>query len=741
MLTFPEDENTEQEPPETPAPLFAARALKSALFGTPGFVDDTMHDGGTDTEKAGSTDTRQLLSRSVSPTKPQGILLTPGTATSRRKTVSFGNEVLDNAIKLSSNVENGGIGQDSKLEPSSRTSRKTSLTKTLENAREIKSGTSELEKPKRLSETQPLLDLGSRPGDGGKSISSGKASNSGNNNQEIVKEFHADDDGDMTVDLNHPHSQSGKHWKTKHEQYQEDARTEMAKLVKYKHLAKTYAKKKDAEAMELAAQLKVEQRRVQTMEEQISRLSSQITSTCLDGMRDDSPELIRELARQTALAVQYRAQVEEFRAAVEGNEELANGSSGKRLASPRTAQTLLDTHCELKKAREQLIEINALRDEMDHMRQTLSTAEKNNLKLREENTKLAQDLLHADYRLEKQNEKAEKRRTCFEEQSRRKDEAYQSLQKDYDHLKEQAKVQRREAERLLKKRHDQLVALRKELASMKGVGAAVKDLEITIGRQAAEHDRLVSGHLEEIERLKGLATQHERVRSNQEAHSVAGEEDTSKVQQHRRPKTVDDTVKARESVLSIANPSISRPSKSRAPPQNSRNTPSGSPVTKRRPSQPALAVINNNASSERLAFKKSDLVQSTPHAEKYSNVLLEELELNLPSPEPSLPSISTRALHERSRPISPRPSMFNIDSSPPKAAMIRPRDEHHSSQRSNGELADRRHNSRQVSLESSRIRDALPPARAAAAKARLEQRNADKKRVQALGIDKENVGE
>ena len=46
--------------------------------------------------------------------------------------------------------------------------------------------------------------------------------------------------------------------------------------------------------------------------------------------------------------------------------------------------------------------------------------------------------------------------------------------------------------------------------------------------------------------------------------------------------------------------------------------------------------------------------------------------------------------------------------------------------------------SRLRDLETSRTRSPLPPERVAAAKARLEQKNAEKRRAQAVGSDKEN---
>jgi hypothetical protein len=90
--------------------------------------------------------------------------------------------------------------------------------------------------------------------------------------------------------------------------------------------------------------------------------------------------------------------------------------------------------------------------------------------------------------------------------------------------------------------------------------------------------------------------------------------------------------------------------------------------------------------------------------------------------------------------------MFNIPSSPPKAAVVRSQTSSElSRQRSNNDLAARRlatlTSSRVSSLDGSKQRVALPPERAAAARARLERKNAEKKRLEELGGErnKENM--
>ena len=113
------DATTATEPPATPAPLFAVRAFRSALFGAPGEAH-LNEVGGVRTGRAtagslaASAEDVVVPSEDVilnptavvprhdlkpvdsqrqshpSPAKPTGILLTPGLGASRRKRVSFG---------------------------------------------------------------------------------------------------------------------------------------------------------------------------------------------------------------------------------------------------------------------------------------------------------------------------------------------------------------------------------------------------------------------------------------------------------------------------------------------------------------------------------------------------------------------------------------------------------------------------------------------------------------------------
>jgi hypothetical protein len=697
--------------------------------------------------KTGNTGNAQC--GSMSPTKLPGILLTPGTATTRRKTVSFGTEVSNNDDQDAARdvaQKNKQNLSTQKQESSYKASRKTPLTRTLELARETKARNSGFEVNRGSLRSQQLIDLGQDiqdvEGETTKQPSTTKTGTSQASNQELLQELISGDefDGDMTMDLNEPHSQSGKYWKSEYEQYHEQAKAEMQKLLKYKQLAKSYAKKKDAETLVLTEKLKEEQRRITAMEDRISKLSAQIVTPGFVGHEGECSELVKDLAKQTALALQYKAQVEEFRVEEERKKAQASASEGGRFVSSRTEESLTDTRRGLRTTPEQLRDLAPLRPEVKDLRQALLTLEKSNSKLQEDNTKLTRHLLHAESCLEKEEDKSKKLLQATEEQLQKKVEAYKSLQQDYNTLKEKAKAQRGNAEHLLRKRHEQVVGLRRELASVR--------------RELVDQEHQNPLQKKPLGDEQGVARHRNQITLVEDKSGKRPEEMTE-VQEsmpHQARKQFDPVAKLHHS-SSIANshdsliPISSRP----------HYTPSKSPESFRQThvelpgkrsttqtSHSALSEIANNAKTERLPSEKAGPVRHTPLSNRNSNMSPEAPAVELPSPEPSLSHITGRMMHERKFQPSPRPSMFNFTSSPPNPGICRPGTEDEvPGRRSAGNFAGQRQvnvaSSQLPSVEGSRTRSTLPPERAAAARARLERKNADKKRAQALGAEKENI--
>lgn len=407
LRALPTDD-TFVEQPDTPAPVFAARAFKRALFGTPAPQREVQSRKETRAAAAKSeklkTSTVEDNRRYESPTRPQGILLTPGTGTSRRKRVSFGRDVKPNTAAANAEA--------AKSRP------RTKLQEALEKSRKENSRASGDERARK-----PSFDPEEAEGDGA---------------WEEVDEL--DREPDITVDLNEPRSQSGQYWKSEFQKYHGEARAEMEKLVKYKQLAKSYAKAKDAEALDLNERLREEQSKVVQMEQKITELAGQVAAKQGQGKdtRDDR-KLMKDLTRQTTLAVKYREQVEELETLLRESGYDVDGNRRRRGGtSPRTTQTLLETQRELRKAREQVTELNDLRHELKCVKTDLNTSEQRSLKLEGEKKKAVADLAKSEIKVAE----LERRLAKAEQDRQRKDSQYEKLKVDYDALRAKNKMQR-----------------------------------------------------------------------------------------------------------------------------------------------------------------------------------------------------------------------------------------------------------------------------------------------------------
>ncbi|KAL2262830.1 hypothetical protein VTK26DRAFT_9351 [Humicola hyalothermophila] len=435
----PSDDTTQVDLPDTPAPVFAVRALKTALFGTPA-PRERRTTTRTATQKSTQQNANQRPSAEKTPAKPPGILLTPGTGTTRRKRVSFGRDVKQGsggpARTSTGGLPEEGLGKAPSLwevdcdEDVNQSRPKTRLQQAMENSRKNNPNAGG-------TDTKDFASPVKEPEDAWEEV---------DDDSEV--------EGDLTTDLNEPHSRSGKYWKSYFETYHSDAKAEMEKLVKYKHLAKSYAKMKDAEALELNQKLKEEQDKVKAMEEMIARMNRQAAVTAKQKGGKCDPQLMDELEKQTELAAEYKRQVEELEALLQVGVGAAGDGSQRqrRVASPRTHRTLMETQRELRRARSQVRELEKLQEERDRLKSELRHAEQRASKLAEENRKLSGELARSASRiqdLEKQLEDS------------------QGL---YGKLKEDAKARYLEAQQVLQKKNEKISELQEELDSLKTDG-------------------------------------------------------------------------------------------------------------------------------------------------------------------------------------------------------------------------------------------------------------------------------
>lgn len=315
--------------PETPAHIFAARAFKSLLFGTPTSKDMTtekpkrfsrLSDIAGASRRHSSEVVSDQISRSgmqprhsdflASPSK--GILVAPGSVSTKRKSVTFGD-----------------IGRD---------------IGTLENAREQNQSDSEesynppfTAAPKNIDPTQEdlrrsLFETRTQSSKAG--IMEEKAKNEattvtmGDDNKNIVvnqppfAEKVAEQAlqprrvstilQERTIDLDQPFSTSGQHWKREYERDHDNSKAEMKRLIHYNQMTKSYAEKRDRDAVMVTQKLNDAEAKAKLLEKKVQKLAAQL----MDARTQDDEQkfILGEVASQTAEVMKYKSKAERYRA-------------------------------------------------------------------------------------------------------------------------------------------------------------------------------------------------------------------------------------------------------------------------------------------------------------------------------------------------------------------------------------------------------------------------------------------
>lgn len=734
-----EDYSTSLEPPDTPAPVFAVRAFKTALFGTPHPAEDEEPGKTRDSHIEAARDksarahhksnkpqpshpvVTARLDPPPSPTK--GILLTPGTPAQRRKTVSFGAAAVDDKEPKSSNVSQSGLPVDFPGKfPSPWVSkagkqgsqRQTALTRSFCIVRDEKVSTHEEDRAATAAERTLTQEAGQS-----RDISLRHGI-----------ELERDQDPDVTLDVSEPRSQSGQHWKREYEHYEKKTRHEMKKLVKYRRMAKSYAMKKDAEATELGEKLRQERAKVAQMEDEVSRLAAQMVSG------PGSPEqaqAMKALSKQTALALEYKRKVDQFEAALGQHERPRphddhEGAEKYQASFPEKVPTMASLDRKL--AREQLKEMADLRMEMAVLRKTVSEAEQKAVLLDKENITLKDDLA----KLKEETDQSEARRAIKENLHIQKTEKLETEKKE---LKEHLAKSKEELENF-RASHLKPSAqgdLNTELLSVDSQHHQRKTLREL--RQAKEEASTL--------RLKVESMREELEDSRAEIHRLQ----RLSFPQESRPK--------KDQAIDIWTADLVDNKRPRSSGTASASGPRNPGDAHDRPKEAVLSDIGVNRSNEHLP-RASSRPESVASPKNDSSFIHPWDASNASSPLPAPPSPEPFTISPRrsSRPRyrttgSLRRSVLSVASSPPKfepmglplniavPVSTRPayaskgnaeRDQHGSSTASVGG------GRASVSIEG-RTGSTLPPERAAAAKARLAQRNAERRKNQES--EKENT--
>jgi Cut12 conserved domain len=450
------------DPPETPAPVFAMRAFKSAIFGTPAGEENdyddatkrdetplvrkrnTIHPIETATNQQqskanASSDTANQLS--ASPTK--SILVTPGTISNRRKTVSFGETAFH---------EDSERGQALSRSNSSAPSSAGSVTS------QWMSSQSDGKPRPRSRLTQSLIDA--------KELHipeiprvSGPARSEVFSTKDMLNSINnavGSEDRDETVDLDEPHSQSGQYWKSEFENYRKRTNYEIRRLIEYRAAAKSYARKKDAEALRLTEKLRKEEEKVAEMERRVTGLASDMMSKDVDVDRES---LVQELTKQTALTLQYQHKADTLRKTLERHGVV--GSPDEQADSEGSSR---DDRAEISRLQQALDQANkkleerSQDDELAKLRNLAKSSENKASELEKENSLLKQTIA----RVKGEMGKYEERRSEKEAKLKHRAAKYETRCQEYKEKMREYRVAVHEERKMYSQ---QIQALKDEASS------------------------------------------------------------------------------------------------------------------------------------------------------------------------------------------------------------------------------------------------------------------------------------
>ncbi|EEP79526.1 predicted protein [Uncinocarpus reesii 1704] len=450
--------------PETPAPVFAYKAFKNAVLGTPGDVDADREltipikslnstyqrsDGlmkkleQARLEEKGKAQPQGPLPLPKEPTQfmpspTKSILVTPGAAAGRRKTVSFGEGVIDNERRRST------------FEASSK--------------KDLLSGNISRHWPAPTSDPSKRIrgKSAQSPFNGHKTTQDDELFNivgekkvppvdaSAQSTTPPTQNPTEDAEDDSTTNLNEPHSQSGKYWKAEYESYRTKSDREIKKLIEYRRLTRSFARKKDEQVIRLTDKLKQEEEKLKEMESCLAGLASRMADKINTG-EPKNEDMVKELSQQTALTLKHKHKAASFRKALEKHGVLDSDESSLDDESKHDAlvQKLRRAQEELDQANTQLKAEEKSKDFMN-LQALAQESERKAKELESENLSLKRELA----KIKKEISGYEDRRKANEGRLKRKQETLESRVKEYSERLRDSSKAHHEAESALKKTFD-----------------------------------------------------------------------------------------------------------------------------------------------------------------------------------------------------------------------------------------------------------------------------------------------
>uniref|UniRef100_A0A093V4Y7 EH domain-containing and endocytosis protein 1 n=1 Tax=Talaromyces marneffei PM1 TaxID=1077442 RepID=A0A093V4Y7_TALMA len=465
-MPLPQDDSVVMEPPQTPGPVFAIRAFKSAIWGTPAgeesendrpattgspekpmlrkrnTMPQTIPTASLQQQTFGkpvSDSTNQL---SMSPTK--SILVTPGTISNRRKTVSFGETAIHGDSERSKGLSRSNSAS---ISPASSVTSQWMSSQSDGKPRPRSRLTQSLLDAKEQSAEEPSKQTKST-----RTEESSKGTGPASDTRTSLTEKRDD-----TMDLEDPQSQSGQYWKTEFENYRKRTNLEISKLIQYRSSARSYARKKDVEAMRLREELRKEEEKVVNMERRVTELASSMMNEKVDHERE---RLVQDLTRQTALAVQYKHKVDNLRKTLE-----RHGVIGSPDEQPDFEESVRGAQIEVNRLKEALEDANRKLkernqdDDIKKLQNIAISSERKVSELEKENVALKRTIL----RVKEEMGKYEERRTEKETKLKLRIEKLDLRCSDYKQKMKEYRVAVHEERNMYRQ---EIEALKEELAGL-----------------------------------------------------------------------------------------------------------------------------------------------------------------------------------------------------------------------------------------------------------------------------------
>ena len=269
----------------------------------------------------------------------KGILLTPGTGATRRKTVSFG----------------GFLSEEQMERPSTADANPMRLSDLAREAQSTEDSPSKkkIERTRSLSRT--LFKSKKSPPKGSKKPLKSRSPSSNTlysdtQDDALIRQRPTsapiESLTDVTMDLNQPRSRSGNFWKSEFEQYHKRSDREMKQVIQHGQKVKSYAAKKDAEANNLQEKLGSELSKGAAMEHRVTELATELArlrSKESELGSDAEEELVNDLAKHALSAAKSKNKAERYKAALdEGHTSLAKAKQHEKRTRAKRSQDTFD---------------------------------------------------------------------------------------------------------------------------------------------------------------------------------------------------------------------------------------------------------------------------------------------------------------------------------------------------------------------------------------------------------------